>query len=111
MKFLCLAYGNEQAWLALSNEDQQKFLAYDDVLRQRGDVVTAVKPEVVTVTAWDGAPRTSNKTFSELRLPLAGFSIIDAQNIEEVVRLVANTPCARAGGAIEIRPFLQADVA
>lgn len=111
MKFLCLAYGNEQAWLALSKEEQEKFLAYDEILRQRGDFVTAVKPDVVTVTAWDGSPRTSNSTFSELRLPLAGFSIIEAENIGEVVRLVANTPCARAGGAIEIRPFLQADVA
>jgi hypothetical protein len=25
--------------------------------------------------------------------------------IDEVVQLVANTPCARAKGAIEIRPF------
>ena len=38
-------------------------------------------------------------------LPLAGFSIIEAETIEEVIQLVANTPCARARGAIEIRPF------
>jgi hypothetical protein len=111
MKFLCLAYGNEQAWLELSNEKQQEFLAYDEILRQRGDFVTAVKLDVVTVTAWDGTPITSNTTFSALRYPLAGFSIIEAENVAEVVRLVANTPCARAGGAIEIWPFLQADVA
>lgn len=111
MQFLCLAYGSEKDWLALTKEEQEEFLAYDEVLRQRGDFVTAVKPDVVTVTAWDGTPRTSNKPFSELRHPLAGFSIIEAENVEEVVRLVANTPCARAGGAIEIRPFLQTDVA
>jgi hypothetical protein len=39
-------------------------------------------------------------------LPLAGFSVIEAQDVEEVVRLVSNTPCARARGVIEIRPFL-----
>jgi hypothetical protein len=111
MKFLCLAYGNEKAWLELSKDKQEEFLAYDEVLRQRGDLVTAVKLDVVTVTAWDGTPVTSNKTFSKLKLPLAGFSIVEAENVDEVVRLVANTPCARAGGAIEIRPFLQADVA
>lgn len=111
MKFLCLAYGSEAGWLALSKDEQEAFLAQDEVLRQRGDFVTAVKPEVVTVTAWDGTPVTSRQTFSQLRLPLAGFSIIEAADIDEVVRLVANTPCPRAGGAIEIRPLLQADVA
>ena len=39
-------------------------------------------------------------------LPLAGFSVIEAENVEEVVKLVSNTPCARARGFIEIRPFL-----
>ncbi len=111
MKFLCLAYGNEKEWLELSKEEQEEFLAHDEVLRQRGDFVTAVKLDIVTVTAWDGSPVTSNEPFSKLRLPLAGFSIIEADNVDEVVRLVANTPCARAGGAIEIRPFFQADVA
>ena len=37
--------------------------------------------------------------------PLAGFSIIEAEDVDEVVRLVSNTPCARAEGVIEIRPL------
>jgi hypothetical protein len=40
------------------------------------------------------------------KVPLTGFSIIEANNEEEVARLVAGTPCARAKGAIEIRPIL-----
>ena len=111
MKFLCLAYGSEKDWLALTKEQQEEFLAQDEVLRDRGDFVAAVQLAVTTVTAWDGTPVTTNETFSKLRLPLAGFSIIEAQNIDEVVRLVANTPCARAKGAIEIRPLMQLDVA
>jgi hypothetical protein len=30
-----------------------------------------------------------------LHAPLAGFSVIESTNIAEVVRMVANTPCAR----------------
>ena len=111
MKFLCLAYGSEKDWLALTKEEQQAFLAHDEVLRDRGDLVAAVQPEVTTVTAWNGTPTTTNASFSALRLPLAGFSIIEAHDINEVIRLVANTPCARANGAIEIRAFLEPDVA
>ena len=111
MKFLCLAYGSEEDWLQLSKEEQEEFLANDEVLRSRGDVVSAVQPDVTTVTAWDGVAVKTDGTFSRLRHPLAGFAIIEADDIDEVVRLVANTPCARAKGAIEIRPFLQLDVA
>ncbi len=38
-------------------------------------------------------------------LPLAGFGVIEAADLDEAVRLVAGTPCARALGAVEIRPI------
>jgi hypothetical protein len=110
MKFLCLAYCSEKDWLDLSKQEQEELLANDEVLRRRGDLVMAVQPDVATVTAWDGRPKVTNQTFSTLRHPLAGFAVIEADNIDEVIRLVANTPCARANGAIEIRPFLQPEV-
>lgn len=44
--------------------------------------------------------------FAQSDVPLAGFSVIEAESIDQAVRLVADTPCARAKGAIEIRPIL-----
>jgi hypothetical protein len=107
MKFLCLAYGSEKDWLALTEQQQKEFLAQDQVLRDRGAFMSAVETSVTTVTAWDGSPSTTNTSFAKASLPLAGFSIIDAADINEAVQLVAGTPCARAKGAIEIRPLLQ----
>jgi len=106
MKYLCLAYGAEQDWKALPKSEQEALLAQDEVLRQRGAIVAAVQNAVTTVRAWRGAPSTSNEPFTQSRAPLAGFCIIDAANLDEVVRLVAGTPCARAKGAIEVRPIL-----
>ena len=63
----------------------------------------AVQTAVTTVRAWDGAPTTTDGAFADSGVPLAGFSIIEAADVSEVVRLVAGTPCARAKGAIEIR--------
>jgi hypothetical protein len=40
------------------------------------------------------------------RHPLPDYSIIEAADLDEVIRLVAGTPCARAKGAIEIRPIM-----
>jgi len=81
-------------------------LAQDELLRQRGALMGAVKTEVTTVRAWSGVPEAANQPFAKLEAPLAGFSITEADTLADAVKLVANTPCARAKGAIEIRPIL-----
>jgi len=107
MKYLCLAYGNERDWERLPKEQQDELLAQDEVLRQRGDIVAAVATTATTVRAWDGTPTATSETFAHTKAPLAGFSIIEAPDLEEAVRLVADTPCARAKGAVELRPIDQ----
>lgn len=106
MKFLCLAYGDEKDWNALTDVQQKELLAEDEKLRQRGALMAAVHAEVTTVRAWDGVPSTSPDPVGGSSVPLAGFSLIEAANMEEAVKLVAATPCARAKGAIEIRHVL-----
>jgi hypothetical protein len=107
MKYLCLAYGSEEDWNKLDKREQQQLLAQDEVVRKRGGLVAAVDPHTTVVRAWDGTPKTDNGPFADSEVPLAGFSIIEADDEEQVVRLVADSPCARAGGAVEIRPIAQ----
>ena len=104
--YLCLAYGAEQDWIALSEEEQEGLSAQDERLRQRGALMAAVETTVTTVRAWDGVPTTDQAAFARPPVPLAGFSVIEADSLEEAVRLVADTPCARAKGAIEIRAIM-----
>ena len=106
MKYLCLAYGDEKDWNVLTKKEQDDMLAQDEVVRKRGAVMAAVQTTVTTVRAWDGTPTTTNRAFADSKAPLAGFSIIEAADLDEVIRLVAGTPCARAKGAIEIRPIM-----
>jgi hypothetical protein len=108
VKYLCLAYGSGSDWEALSPRERDEFSAQDELIQRRGALMAAVRPEeVVTVRAWDGTPTVTRGPFGTLSHALAGFSVIEADSVDEVVRLVTNTPCARAGGAIEIRPILQ----
>ena len=106
MKYLCLAYGAEKDWQALTKSEQEALLAQDEIVRKRGALMAAVEPTVTTVRAWDGRPAVTNDGVAKLPAPLAGFSVIEAADIDEVVRLVAGTPCARAKGVIEIRPIM-----
>lgn len=105
MKFLCLAYGDEAGWDSLSDEEKREVLAQDAAIRDRGNLMSAVQRTVSSVRNWDGNLEVNNEPFARNELPLAGFSVIDAENVEEVIELVSNTPCARARGVIEIRPF------
>ena len=107
MKYLCLAYGDEKDWNQLTKAEQDALLAQDDVLRRRGDLVAAVEPSATTVRTWDGVPKATKGGFAESQVPLAGFSIIEAPDLELAIELVADTPCARAGGAVELHPIDQ----
>jgi len=106
MKFLCLAHGAEEDWKALTKSEQEALLAQDEIVRKRGALMAAVETNITTVRAWDGIPAITRAGAAEERLPLAGFSVIEAADVEEVIRLVESTPCARAKGFIEIRPIM-----
>lgn len=108
MKFLCLAYGDEAGWNSLSKEEQQEALAKDAVIRDRGNLMSALQSAVKSVKNWEGNLEVSDEPFARNELPLAGFSVIEANSLEEVVELLQNTPCAVARGVIEIRPFWNA---
>ena len=105
MKFLVLSYGAEDDWLALSDAERRALLAQDEVLERRGDFVAPLENRVVTVRSPDARTTVEPAPFAASSKPLAGFGIIEAEAIEEVVGLVEGSPCARAGGAVEIRPF------
>lgn len=85
MKFLCLAYG-------------------DAVIRDRGNLMSAVQSNVTSVRNWDKTLEVTHEPYTQ-QLPLAGFSVIEADSLNEVIELVSNTPCARARGVIDIRPL------
>ena len=108
MKFLCLAYGDEDGWNELSHEEQREALAQDQMIRDRGNLMAAVQTSVTAVRNWNGRLQVQQEAGTKRELPLAGFSVIEAASLEEVIGLVSTTPCARARGVIEIRPFLDA---
>jgi hypothetical protein len=105
MKFLCLAYGDEAGWNTLSEEEKEEVLAQDAVIQDQGNLMSAVQRTVTSVRNWDGNLEVTHEPFARNELPLAGFSVIEAENVEDAIALISNTPCARARGVIEIRPF------
>jgi hypothetical protein len=46
--------------------------------------------------------------FMSSALPVAGFAIIEAADLDDAVRKVSNVPCSVAQGVVEVWPLLEA---
>ena len=87
----------------LSKNTQKEPRYQDDVLRSKGNVVAAVQP-ATTLWLTNENVRTIDGPLGQSHIPLAGFYILEAKDIDEVIGLLSKTPCAYAGAA-EIRPI------
>lgn len=108
MKYLCLAFGDEDGWNSLNEAEQQDALDHDAVIRDRGNLMSAVHTAVTSVRNWNDNLQITDGPHVQQTLPLAGFAVIEADSVDQVIEMVHNTPCARARGVIEIRRFWEA---
>ena len=53
-----------------------------------------------------GAVERRDGAFLRSGLPVAGFALLEADDLDHAVRLVAGTPCAVAHGVVEVWPLL-----
>jgi hypothetical protein len=104
MKFLCLAYGDGEDFERMPKSEQEKLFAQDALIRRRGAMMSTVE-SATTVHSERGRVIRKTGPFAIGRAPLAGFSLIDAKDLDEVIELVSKTPCAVAGGAVEVWPL------
>jgi hypothetical protein len=112
MKFVLLVYqgttplpGSDR-WKALSPEEQRRIYADYAELNQVAGVTQGLPlglPEAArTVQVRDGNNQVKNGT--HLAEGVAGFSVLEADNMDAAIALAARIPAARLGGAVEIRP-------
>lgn len=103
--YITIGYGDRAAYERTDPAVRDSAHAHDARLRADG-VVMGVAGDAVQVRNHDGAGvRTTDGPFMRSDLPIAGFAIIDAESAEEAVRRVSGTPCAVAGGVVEVWPL------
>jgi len=105
MKYLCLVYLDEKRLNELPDEDCVEF---DTSIRHSGHCIASEALESVqtatTVRVRDGKIAITDGPFAETKEQLAGFYMIDAQNLDEAMQIAAKIPPARVG-CIEVRPI------
>ena len=105
MKYLCLVYLDEKRLDELPDED---CVAYDRKIRASGHCIASEALQSVqtatTVRLRNGKVSITDGLFAETKEQLAGFYMIEAEDLDEAIRLASGIPPARVG-SIEIRPI------
>jgi hypothetical protein len=112
MKYVCFGYFDEEAWAAMSESEQQRFMdecfAYDDVLRKNGQSIVGGEAHQTvqnakTLRSRNGKVMITDGPHAETKEQIGGFFLLEARDTDEAVRLVSNHPGLKAG-PLEIRP-------
>lgn len=112
MKYLCLAYEEEETLNALSKGEwdvlRVETLDYVEELRNRGRLISAEALQSArtasTVRVRGGKVSVTDGPFAETKEQLGGFFLIDARDLNEAIQVASRWPSARLG-SIEVRPI------
>jgi hypothetical protein len=103
--FVTIGYGDQEGYER--TDERVRAAAHEHDARLQGEgVLMGVAGEPVQVRNHDAAGvRTTAGAFLRSELPIAGFSVIEAADLDEAVALVAASPCAVAQGVVEVWPL------
>lgn len=104
-KFLTIGYGDRDGYertpetiLITAHEQDARLVAGGAVMGVAGPPVQVRNPEA-------GGVETCEGPFMSSALPVAGFALIEAENLEDAISKVSGVPCAVAHGVVEIWPI------
>lgn len=104
-KFVTIGYGDEAGYQRTPAPLREAAHAHDARLRERGVLMgVAGQPVQVRNHQAQGVVRTEG-AFMSSPLPVAGFAIVEADDLEAAIALVGQTPCAVAYGVVEVWPL------
>ena len=103
--FITIGYGDAAGYERTDPAIRDEAHAQDTRLRSAG-ILMGVAGSPVQVRNHDAeGTRTERGPFMRSDLPVAGFAVIEAADVEEAARLVSGTPCAVAQGVVEVWPL------
>lgn len=114
MKYMLLIYHEEQAWDSYMEAQRQEI--YGEYRELMQDLVTngqflagdELQPAATarSVQVRDGKALVTDGPFAETREQLGGFFLIEAEDMDEALRIAGRIPSARTG-SIEVRPAME----
>jgi hypothetical protein len=104
-KFVTIGYGDRAGYERTAPGVRDAAHDHDARLRADGALMGVAGTPVQVRNPDAAGIETIQEAFMRSDLPIAGFAVIDAANVDEAVALVAKTPCAVAQGVVEVWPL------
>jgi hypothetical protein len=108
MKFVTIGYGEREGYDRTDQAVRDAAHAHDERLRAAGVQMGIAGSPVQVRNPENAGTKVEEGPFMRSTLPIAGFALIEAESLEEAVKMVANTPCAVAHGVVEVWPLQSA---
>jgi hypothetical protein len=103
--FVTIGYGDEQGYDRTDAAVRKAAHAEDQRLQRDGALMGRAGQPLQVRNPDASGRQTTVGPFMRSELPVAGFAVIEAADIEEAVKLVSGTPCAVAHGVVEVWPL------
>lgn len=104
-KFIAIGYGDPADYNRTSRAVRDAAHAQDARLRSEGAIMGIASKPVQVRNPEARAMETRDGPFMSSALPIAGFALIDATDLDDAIRKVSLVPCAVAHGVVEIWPL------
>jgi hypothetical protein len=104
-KFITIGYGDAAGYDRADPAVRDAAHAQDARLKAAGAVIGVAGQAVQVRNPQGRGMEVTQGAYLQSALPLAGFALIEAADLEEAIRLVAGTPCAVADGVVEVWPL------
>ncbi|HVH10659.1 MAG TPA: YciI family protein [Gemmatimonadales bacterium] len=112
MKYLCLIYGDETAFLkrprAEADNITKEYHAFTEGITKSGHYLggNALQPTATATTlrVRNGRVATTDGPFAETKEQLGGYYLLEAKDLNDALQVASRIPGAREG-SVEVRPI------
>ena len=104
-RFVTIGYGDEAGYERTAQEVKDRAHGVDEAMREAGAVSGMAGKPVQVRNHGEAGTTTEDGSFMTSGLPVAGFGLIEAADLDEAIAMVSGTPCAVAYGVVEVWPL------
>lgn len=103
--FITIGYGDREGYDRTEPDIRAEAHAHDARLRADGVLMGVAGPPVQVRNHGGSGVQREGGSFLRSDLPVAGFAVIEAGDIDEAVEIASHSPCAVAMGVVEVWPL------
>lgn len=103
--FIAIGYGDVAGYEKTAPDVRDRAHEHDADLRRNGARMWTAGTPVQVRNAEGTGIEAESGAFMAAPLPVAGFTILEADDLDHAIALAAETPCAVAHGVVEVWPM------